>query len=311
MMVDLLYYLSPVFVGIIAVEQAILWRRDPRSYSATETLGSFWLGLGNLATTALAAGFMLSFWRFCFEFRLFDLHRGVPYYVGLFVACDLMFYVYHRCAHEIRWFWAAHVNHHSSTAFNFATSIRETWTGALAGDMLFRGVLVLVGFSPEDVAVTYSIQLTYAFFLHTEWIGRMPVWIEAVFSTPSHHRVHHGSSPECLDKNFGGVFIVWDRLFGTFRDEADVPQLTYGATEGPNPRSLLSLPFHEWADMLLDVWHAPWRYKAGYLFMRPGWKHSVGGLSEVADVSSAEPAPRTGCGVDPRSRSQALGCRPR
>ena len=131
------------------------------------------------------------------------------------VGVDLLYYVYHRIAHRVRLFWATHQAHHSSQYFNFATALRQKWN--ISGDVFLRALLPLVGVPPWIVFASFSINLIYQFWIHTERIGKLWRPIEFIFNTPSHHRVHHGMDQQYLDKNYGGIFILWDRLFGSFR----------------------------------------------------------------------------------------------
>ncbi len=134
---------------------------------------------------------------------------------------DLAYYVFHRSAHRVRWFWASHVIHHSSQHYNLSTALRQTWTGFLSIAFIFRLPLFLIGFPPAMVFFVAGLNLIYQFWIHTEAIDRMPRWFEAVMNTPSHHRVHHATNARYLDRNYAGVFIVWDRMFGTFEPETE------------------------------------------------------------------------------------------
>ncbi len=136
-------------------------------------------------------------------------------YVVLFLADDFAYYWFHRIHHEVRVFWASHVVHHSSQHYNLSTALRQTWTPMTA--LPFWAGLALLGFQPWMILTQQAISLIYQFWIHTERIGRLPAPIEYVFNTPSHHRVHHGSNEIYLDRNYGGILIIWDRLFGTFQ----------------------------------------------------------------------------------------------
>ena len=143
------------------------------------------------------------------------------------LGVDLLYYCYHRFAHRVRLIWATHQAHHSSQYFNFATALRQKWNNS--GEILMWIPLPLLGIPPWLVFVSFSVNLIYQFWVHTERIGRMWAPFEFVFNTPSHHRVHHGMDAEYLDKNYGGIFILWDRLFGSFRQETFRPH--YGLTK--------------------------------------------------------------------------------
>jgi sterol desaturase/sphingolipid hydroxylase (fatty acid hydroxylase superfamily) len=209
-----------------------------------------------------------------YQFRLFDLGFGWWVFVAAFVLDDVCYYWFHRTAHRVRWFWAAHVIHHSSQHYNLSTALRQTWTGFIAFGFLFTLPLYLIGFHPVIVAFVSGVNLIYQFWIHTEVIGRMPRWFEAVMNTPSHHRVHHATNPRYLDANFAGVFIIWDRMFGTFVEERGDDRPRYGLVRNLAGFNILWAAFHEWIGIARDVWSAPgWRNKIGYMVREPGWSH--------------------------------------
>lgn len=185
------------------------------------------------------------------------------------VGVDLLFYSYHRIAHRVRLVWATHQAHHSSEYYNFATALRQKWNNS--GEIVMWLPLPLLGVPPWMVFAGFSISLIYQFWVHTERIGTMWRPIEFVFNTPSHHRVHHGRDPEYLDKNYGGILIIWDRLFGTFQPELFRPH--YGLTKPVNTYNIWRLQTHEYAAIARDVRGARrWRDRLGYAFGPPGWK---------------------------------------
>ena len=189
-------------------------------------------------------------------------------WVVVLLAVDLLWYAYHRASHRVRLMWAGHQAHHNSMYFNFATAVRQKWNPWF--ELLFWVPLPLLGVPPWLVFTAFSCNLIYQFWVHTERIGLLPRWFEFVFNTPSHHRVHHASDPEYLDRNYGGILIVWDRLFGTYAHETHRP--TYGLTapvEGFNP---FRLQYREYAHIARDVARARGvRARVGYLFAPPGW----------------------------------------
>ncbi|MFC9786991.1 sterol desaturase family protein [Rhodococcus sp. NPDC127528] len=186
----------------------------------------------------------------------------------LIVGVDLLYYWYHRIAHRARIVWATHQAHHSSEYFNFSTALRQKWNNS--GEILMWIPLPLIGIPPWMVFVGFSVSLVYQFFVHTERVDRLPRPIEFVFNTPSHHRVHHGCDPEYLDKNYGGILILWDRLFGTFERETHRP--TYGLTKPVGTYNVLTLQTHEYAAIARDVRAAgSWRERIGYVLGPPGW----------------------------------------
>jgi len=274
MPIDPLTYAIPVFVGLILAE--IWWsRRTPGSgaYETRDTALSLAIGLGSTVAGAASAGLVAGL--------LVGAHGLAPWNIGwawwawplCFVLDDLAYYWFHRSAHRVRWFWASHVNHHSSQHYNLSTALRQSWTGFIALSFVFRLPLALAGFEPGMILVCGAFNLIYQFWIHTEVIGRMPRWFEAVMNTPSHHRVHHAVNPRYLDRNYAGALIIWDRMFGTFTPEDQADRIRYGIVHQLGHFSLLRAVFHEWIGIARDVWAAPWRHKAGYLWREPGWSH--------------------------------------
>jgi sterol desaturase/sphingolipid hydroxylase (fatty acid hydroxylase superfamily) len=190
-------------------------------------------------------------------------------WVLLFLADDLTFYVWHRSHHRIRFFWATHVVHHSSQHYNLSTALRQDWTPFGVG--LFWLWMPLAGFEVWTIFLAQSWSLLYQFGLHTETIGRLPRPIELLFNTPSHHRVHHGSQQQYLDRNYGGILIIWDRLFGTFEPEGE--RVRYGLTRNIETFNPVRVAFHEYVDIWRDVRRSRrWRDRFGYAFRGPGWR---------------------------------------
>ncbi len=263
----------PVFVLLIVAE--MLWARSraPASYEPRDTLVSLLLGLGSTAAGIAAAGAIFAAAMGLYQLRLIDL--GWQWWVwGLaFVLDDLGYYWGHRLGHRVRWFWASHVNHHSSQHYNLSTALRQTWTGFIALSFAFRIPLALLGFHPAMLATVAGFNLIYQFWIHTEVIGKCPRWFEAVMNTPSHHRVHHATNPRYLDRNYAGVFIVWDKLFGSFQPELESDPVRYGIVRQLGSFNVLWAAFHEWIGLLGDVWRAPWRHKLSYIWRVPGWSH--------------------------------------
>jgi sterol desaturase/sphingolipid hydroxylase (fatty acid hydroxylase superfamily) len=178
---------------------------------------------------------------------------GAASFLLLFVGMELVYYGYHRAAHRVRWFWATHTVHHSPNQLTLATAVRLGFTGKLTGTALFFTPMVWLGFSPVAVLAALALNLLYQFWIHATWIPRLWAPIEWLFNTPSHHRVHHASNPEYLDCNYGGVLIVFDRLFGSFEAErADLPP-RYGLTTPLHIYNPLHIALHGWLNLWLDL----------------------------------------------------------
>lgn len=278
-------YAVPAFVLLIVLE--MLWARfrAPEKYEPKDTLTSLLFGFGSTVAGALTGAAIFGLSVYLYQYRAVTIPFDWWAWIACFILDDFAYYVFHRAAHRVRWFWASHVNHHSSQHYNLSTALRQTWTGFIAGSFLFRLPLMLIGFHPAMVAFVGGINLIYQFWIHTETIGRMPRWFEAVMNTPSHHRVHHATNPRYLDANYAGVFIVWDRMFGSFTPEVDDEPIRYGIVKQLGTFNLLWSVFHEWIGIAKDLWSAPFGAKLGYLFGPPGWSHD--GSRDTSDTIKA------------------------
>ena len=285
-------YAVPGFVALVLIE--MLWARRARSdaYEPRDTLTSLAFGLGSTVSALLFGGVFVALYMGLWEFRLFDVPWAWWAFALCFVLDDLKYYWVHRFGHRVRWFWASHVNHHSSQHYNLSTALRQTWTGFLTLGFVFALPLVLLGFHPAMIAICGGFNLIYQFWIHTEAIDRMPRWFEAVMNTPSHHRVHHATNPRYLDRNYAGVFIVWDKLFGTFEPEVRGEKIRYGIVKQLGSFNLLWAVFHEWIGIAQDMWRAPWKHKLSYLLREPGWTHD--GSRQTSDQIRSDWLERTG-----------------
>ncbi len=268
-------YAVPAFVLLVIVEMVWVWRRAPEKYEAKDTLTSLAMGLGSTVAGLLTGGMVLALALWLYDHRVMTLGWAWWVWIVCFVLDDLGYYWAHRTGHRVRWFWASHVNHHSSQHYNLSTALRQTWTGFFAASFLFRVPLALVGFHPAMLAIVGGFNLIYQFWIHTEAIGRFPRWIEAVMNTPSHHRVHHATNPVYLDRNYAGTFIVWDKAFGTFQPQLDGERIRYGIVKQLGSFNLVWTAFHEWIGIARDLRTAPWRHKLSYLWREPGWSHDA------------------------------------
>lgn len=268
-------YAVPGFVLLVLLEMLWAWRKSPDSYEPRDTLTSLAMGLGSTIAGLLTAGLVGSAFAAVYQYRLFEIGWAWWAWAACFILDDLAYYWFHRTAHRVRWFWASHVNHHSSQHYNLSTALRQTWTGTIAFSFIFRLPLLLIGFPPAMILFCAGLNLIYQFWFHTEAVDKCPRWFEAVFNTPSHHRVHHATNPLYLDRNYAGVFIVWDRLFGTFQPEEAAIRPHYGIVKQLGSFNLLWAVFHEWIGIGRDVWNAPWGSKLGYVWRAPGWSHDA------------------------------------
>ena len=276
----------PAFVGLVLLEMLLVKRRGRGAYDWRDTGASLSLGLGSTIAGVLTGGAVAAIATWAWTHRLFDIPWSLWAFVLAFILDDLAYYVFHRSAHRVRWFWASHVIHHSSQHYNLSTALRQTWTGFLSLSFLFRLPLFLIGFPPAMIFFVAGLNLVYQFWIHTEQVGRLPRWIEAVMNTPSHHRVHHATNARYLDRNYAGVFIVWDRLFGTFEPEQDAEPCRYGIIHNLPGFNPLWAAVHEWVGIARDLARARSLPEAwGYCVRPPGWK--PGGGTETADAIRA------------------------
>jgi sterol desaturase/sphingolipid hydroxylase (fatty acid hydroxylase superfamily) len=266
----------PFFIAAIVIELGwIVWRGRGGRYETRDALTSLILGAGSVASGILlgfiAWGFFMGLW----ALTPLDLGTSVLVIAICFVLDDLRYYWVHRFGHRIRWVWAAHVNHHSSQHYNLTTALRQTWTGTFTLMMIVRAPLVLLGFHPAIVLFVGGLNLVYQFWIHTEAINKLPRWFEAVMNTPSHHRVHHGRNARYLDANYAGVFIIWDKMFGTFVPELENEKPDYGLVNNLGTFNPLRVAFHEWIGLFRDVLQPglTLRQRLGYAFAPPGYSH--------------------------------------
>lgn len=270
---DPVTYAVPAFILLVLGEMIWARLRARQAYEPRDTAISLAFGLGSTVAGALTASLVLAMLVKLYEYRLFAIGWQWWAWALCFVLDDFAYYWSHRFGHRIRWFWASHVNHHSSQHYNLSTALRQTWTGFIAITFIFRLPLALIGFHPAMILFCGGLNLIYQFWIHTEAIGRMPRWFEAVMNTPSHHRVHHGVNPRYLDANYAGVFIIWDRMFGSFVPERDDEPVRYGIVKQLGSFNILWAAVHEWVGIAKDVWNAPWPHKLGYIWREPGWSH--------------------------------------
>jgi sterol desaturase/sphingolipid hydroxylase (fatty acid hydroxylase superfamily) len=259
-----------LLLGAALAEGLVLTRRARRAADAGNAAGRYdWRAfavsmadvIGRRLTDALSSALGLALavplLAWVHEHRLGTIELTSVWAVAaLFSGQELCYYAYHRTAHRVRWFWATHSVHHSPNELTLATAMRLGWTGKISGTALFFAPLVWAGFAPTAVALAVAANLLYQFWLHTTWIPKLPRWFEWCFNTPSHHRVHHASNPEYLDCNYGGVLIVFDRLFGSFVEERIDLAPRYGLTTPLQTYNPLRIAFREWMALARDLLHA-------------------------------------------------------
>ena len=252
-MAEVLYYAIPAFVLLLAVEAIsfqIARNEALVGYDTKDTATSLSMGIGNVVINVA--------WKLVVVVAYAGLYELTPLrippdawwaWILIFFADDLAYYWFHRISHEVRVFWASHVVHHSSHHYNLSTALRQTWVPMTY--LPFWLPLSLAGFPPWMILTQQAVSLMYQFWIHTERIGRLPRPIEYVFNTPSHHRVHHGANAQYLDRNYGGILIVWDRLFGTFVGEDE--RVRYGLTKNLETFRPPEVAFHEYRAIARDL----------------------------------------------------------
>lgn len=267
---------TPLYVLIIGAELLISHLEGVIVYSWKDTFQNFLLSLLTGLTDLAMRGVSLLVLTFFFGLSPFNWPHSIAYWVILVLFVDVMHYWLHRLGHCSRFFWAVHVNHHSSIHYNFTTGFR---TAALEPfySFLFFVPIAFAGFRPIDIFFIYSVGQVWAILTHTEKVKKLG-WLEYILITPSHHRVHHASNPRYLDRNMGTMFIFWDKLFGTFQQELSPQQyepIRYGLTHELENDRIPTLIFHEWLAILRDVRRKGLSLKQRimYLFGPPGWSH--------------------------------------
>ena len=247
---NIIVYAAPIMIGLVVLEWAISLWKNKNFYDGKDTIAATGVGLANVA---LSIGIKV----FNFGLAIF-LYNLVPWSIPnewwAYVLCltwiDFWRYWAHRIAHENRFWWATHVTHHSSPKYNLSVSFRLGWTQYIK--VVFFIPVMLTGFHPVVFFICHQIEVLYQFWIHTEYIRKLPRPIEYFFTTPSHHRVHHATNEKYIDKNYGSTYIIWDRIFGTFQPEEE--QAIYGITKKvKSPYNPVVLVFHEWMDIFKDL----------------------------------------------------------
>ena len=272
-MPNLIHFAIPFFVITVILEAILTVKVRSGDYEYKDAGTSIFMGLGKVAIDLFSKGIILGLFYLIYNFyHLFEIPFAWWAWIILLFAEDLCYYWFHRISHESRLFWASHVVHHSSKKYNLSTALRQTWTGSFY-TFIFWFPLILIGFHPIMVLVQMSISLIYQYWIHTELIDKMPKWFEAIFNTPSHHRVHHATNPQYLDRNLAGIFIIWDKIFGTFEPEVEQP--IYGLVKNIETYNPLKIAFIEWYHMFRDFFTSKTSLinKFKYFIKPPGWRH--------------------------------------
>lgn len=263
----------PIYAIVIGIEILYSYWHEKKHYSTKGLLSNLYLTTLNFSLDILVRGICLGVLWYFYQFKFIEisnLTNPLLYWTILLFAEDFMFYWMHRIDHFCRFFWAVHVTHHSSEEFNLTVGFRSSVFQSLYRFVYFIP-LSLVGFDPLDVMFMYAATQIYGILIHTKTVGKLG-FLEWFLSTPSHHRVHHGSNIKYLDKNMGMIFIIWDRVFGTFEKEEEV--VVFGLTENLKTYNPITMVFHEWGAIFTDIKkQITFKEKFMYVFGPPGWSH--------------------------------------
>jgi alkylglycerol monooxygenase len=278
----------PIFFILIGIELLVERFTHKELYKFPDSVANISCGitsqLSGLFLSVLGVGVYVVVFE---KFALIEVNESATskwwYWVALILLVDLAYYWAHRMSHEVNLFWGGHVVHHQSEEYNLSVALRQSslqvvWTFA------FSLPIALLGFKPQDFIYISAFNTLYQFWIHTEAINKLPKWIEFIFNTPSHHRVHHGRNPKYIDKNHAGSLIIWDRMFGTFQEEEERP--TYGITKPINSWNPIFANVSHYVEMGKDIKQIPtWGDRIKYLFMKPGWlPKSMGGYRPAPEV---------------------------
>ncbi len=273
----------PIYFLLIAVELVVQWITKKKLYRLSDALTNISCGitqqLSGIFLKVLGVGAYVLVYEY---FALFEVPSTWYTFIILFIGADFFYYWAHRMSHEINLFWGGHVVHHQSEDYNFSVALRQgsfqvIWT------FFFYFPLAIIGFKPVDFVFASALVTVYQFWIHTETIGKMG-WFELIFNTPSHHRVHHGKNPKYIDRNHAGVFIIWDKMFGTFQKEEEKP--TYGTTKPINSWNPIWVNLDHYYQIIKQIKEIKGtKNKLKFLFYKPGWlPEELGGYQSAPEV---------------------------
>ena len=259
---------APIVLAMILIEVFFSSIYNKNLYKKDDTLCTIGLLTGNILMVFALKGITLALHFYLFQFKLFNLSALIPVWalwILTFVMIDLVFYFYHRISHRVNFLWAIHMSHHSSEEMNFAVSFRQAWFGPIS-KLPFFMVLPLLGFDPTIIAVAGVVSTLWGIVGHTQIVGKLGPF-EWIFNTPSHHRVHHGANSQYIDKNYGNLLIIWDRMFGTFEPE-DEP-VKFGLVRNVDTFNPTKITFMGWIDIFKNMKNASNFSEAIYFLLGP------------------------------------------
>ncbi len=259
---------APIVLTMILIEVLFSGLNNKSLYKKDDTLCTIGLLTGNILMVFALKGTTLALHFYLFQFKLFNFSESMPLWmiwIATFLMVDFIFYIYHRISHRVNFLWAIHMSHHSSKEMNFAVSFRQAWFGPISKVPFFM-VMPLIGFDPTIIAVVGVISTLWGIVGHTQIVGKLGP-LEWVFNTPSHHRVHHGSNAQYIDKNYGNLLIIWDRIFGTF--EPEIEKVKFGLVKNVGTFNPSKITFMGWQDIYKNIKKSQNFNNALYLFFGP------------------------------------------
>lgn len=263
---------TPIYIIVIGSEILFSYIHNKQYYTTKGTIANVYLSALNFGLELLVLGTCLAILSWFYQYHFFEISNVYLYWGSLLLVQDLIYYWLHRIDHYCRFFWAMHVTHHSSEEFNLTVGFRSSVFQPLYRFIYFIP-LALACFKPVDIMFMYAATQIYGILIHTQTIHTLG-FLEWFMSTPSHHRVHHASNIRYLDKNMGMIFIIWDKLFGTFEEERADEEVKYGLTENIKTHHPAKMLFHEWANIAIDFQKSSsLKDKIMYIIGPPGWSH--------------------------------------
>lgn len=241
------YIFLAIYLSAITIEAVYSYYTKKELYNVKDTLVNIFLGVSGVITRVLTKGAWLALWIYLYQFSLIKITESIWSWLLLFLLNEFVYYWFHRFSHENKFLWAVHVNHHSSEKLNFTTAARVPFFNLILHN-LFWIPLLFAGFNPMMIFVVENINFLFAFIQHTQVIKKIP-YLDFIFNTPSHHRVHHSANREYLYKNYGSTLIIFDRIFGTFKEEKDDIVIKYGISKQINTYNPFKVIFHEWINI--------------------------------------------------------------
>jgi len=269
MIPTLMLILMPILFLLMITEAVLSFREEKHHYTKKDLTNNLTVGFIYLGSRIISKLLLLYSFQFVYRFRFFDVPNTWYMWIIAFIAADFSYYWFHRASHEVSWLWASHATHHSSEKYNLSIALRVSFT---SNTFIFWMWLPLMGFNPVLVTICIQICMLYQAFLHTESVRKLPSLVEYTFNTPSNHRVHHSSNLEYLDKNHGGVLMIWDHLFGTFKKEKETP--VYGLTTKSPVDKPFAIILYEWKSLFRKAINSgSFKNAINYFIQPPGWSH--------------------------------------